>query len=298
MAMPVNNAGDPFNAGFQQAGRMKGKRTCAHTYCVLKNIYNLVKKIMSTILITGATSGFGKACAEKFASAGYRLILTGRREERLMLLRDVLKKQFNTEALILPFDIRDQQAMSDMLATIPDDFLPIDILLNNAGLAAGRDFFQDASIDDWEQMIDTNLKGLLYITKAIIPGMIERRSGHIINISSLAGAEVYPQGNVYCATKHAVTALSKGMRQDLLQYGIRVTNISPGLAETEFSLVRFKGDAEKASGVYAGFEPLHAADVAEIIYFAASRPAHVNLEEITILPTAQSDAGTVVRNVR
>ncbi len=169
------------------------------------------------------------------------------------------------------------------------------MLINNAGLAAGRDAFQDANPDDWEAMIDTNLKGLLYVTKAVVPTMMQQRSGHIINVSSLAGREVYPQGNVYCASKHAVTALSKGLRMDLLPYRIKVTNISPGLAETEFSLVRFKGDADKASQVYAGYEPLHPEDIADVIFFAATRPPHMNLEEITLLPTAQSDSRTVYK---
>ncbi len=250
---------------------------------------------MAVVCITGASSGFGKACAERFAAAGYALILNARRAERLQTLCRDLEQKYAVRTLALPFDVRDLQAVNAAFASLPDDWRAIDVLINNAGLAAGRDAFQDGQMEDWETMIDTNLKGLLYVTKAVVPGMIEHRSGHIINVSSLAGQEVYPQGNVYCASKHAVTALSKGLRMDLLPHRIRVTNISPGLAETEFSLVRFKGDAVKAEQVYAGYEPLHAEDIADVIYFAASRPPHMNLEEITILPTAQSDSRTVIK---
>ena len=250
---------------------------------------------MKTILITGATSGIGRACAEIFARNGYRLIITGRRKEKLDLVATELKEHYQAEVLALAFDVRNQKEVEENLSELPAPFKDIDILLNNAGLAVGRDPVDTGVIDDWERMIDTNVKGLLYVTRAIVPGMVERQGGHIINISSLAGQEVYPQGNVYCATKHAVTALSKGMRQDLVDHGIRVTNISPGLAETEFSIVRFKGDEQKAEAVYRGFEPLHPEDIAETIFFAATRPPHMNLEEITILPTAQSDSRTVVR---
>lgn len=249
-----------------------------------------------TVFITGASSGFGKACAEIFAANGYNLILNARRIERLVELSKVLLEKHTIEIKLLPFDVRRSAEALRNIASLEGKWKQIDILINNAGLAVGRDYFQDGAIDDWEQMIDTNIKGLLYVTKAIVPNMISQRGGHIINIGSLAGHEVYPMGNVYCATKYAVKALSKGMRIDLLQHKIKVTNISPGLAETEFSVVRFKGDAEKAKEVYNGFEPLTANDVAEIIYFAATRPAHVNMEEITILPTAQSDSRTVIRS--
>lgn len=251
---------------------------------------------MPIVCITGASSGFGAACARIFAGHGYDLILNARRADKLNILQKELNSTFRVRVMCMPFDVRDRQAVDNAFRELPAAWQDIDLLINNAGLAAGRDHFQDADMGDWEQMIDTNVKGLLYVSKQVIPQMIRRKQGHIINVSSIAGQEVYPQGNVYCATKHAVTALSKAMRMDLLQHHIKVTNISPGLAETEFSVVRFKGDAEKAKQVYAGFEPLHAEDVAEVIYFAASRPAHVNLEEITILPTAQSDSRTVVKN--
>jgi 3-hydroxy acid dehydrogenase/malonic semialdehyde reductase len=251
---------------------------------------------MPIVFITGASSGFGKATAEKFAQAGYQLILNARRLDRLEALKTHLVATYGSQVLLLPFDVRNREEVAQQLDNMPAAWQKIDVLVNNAGLAAGRDAFQDGSIDDWELMIDTNLKGLMYVSKWVVKGMMEQKSGHIINISSLAGQEVYPQGNLYCATKHAVTALSKGMRMDLLPYHIKVTNISPGLAETEFSIVRFKGDTEKASKVYEGYQPLQPEDIADVIFFAASRPAHVNLEEITILPTAQSDSRTVNKN--
>ncbi|MEI2672885.1 MAG: SDR family NAD(P)-dependent oxidoreductase [Chitinophagaceae bacterium] len=251
---------------------------------------------MPIVFITGASSGFGKATAEKFAQAGYQLILNARRLDRLEALKTHLVSSYGSQVLLLPFDVRNREEVAQQLDNMPAAWQKIDVLVNNAGLAAGRDAFQDGSMDDWELMIDTNLKGLMYVSKWVVKGMMEQKSGHIINISSLAGQEVYPQGNLYCATKHAVTALSKGMRMDLLPYHIKVTNISPGLAETEFSIVRFKGDTEKASKVYEGYQPLQPEDIADVIFFAASRPAHVNLEEITILPTAQSNSRTVNKN--
>ncbi len=251
---------------------------------------------MPIVFITGASSGFGKATAEKFAQAGYQLILNARRLDRLETLKTHLEATYGSDVLLLPFDVRNREEVAQQLDKMPSAWQKIDVLINNAGLAAGRDAFQDGSLDDWELMIDTNLKGLMYVSKWVVKGMMEQKSGHIINISSLAGQEVYPQGNLYCATKHAVTALSKGMRMDLLPYHIKVTNISPGLAETEFSIVRFKGDTEKAAKVYEGYQPLQPEDIADVIFFAASRPAHVNLEEITILPTAQSDSRTVNKN--
>ena len=251
---------------------------------------------MPIVFITGASSGFGKATAEKFAQAGYQLILNARRLDRLEALKTHLVSSYGSQVLLLPFDVRNREEVAQQLDNMPAAWQKIDVLVNNAGLAAGRDAFQDGSMDDWELMIDTNLKGLMYVSKWVVKGMMEQKSGHIINISSLAGQEVYPQGNLYCATKHAVTALSKGMRMDLLPYHIKVTNISPGLAETEFSIVRFKGDTEKASKVYEGYQPLQPEDIADVIFFAASRPAHVNLEEITILPTAQSDSRMVNKN--
>ena len=251
---------------------------------------------MPIVFITGASSGFGKATAEKFAQAGYQLILNARRLDRLEALKTHLVSSYGSQVLLMPFDVRNREEVVQQLDNMPAAWQKIDVLVNNAGLAAGRDAFQDGSMDDWELMIDTNLKGLMYVSKWVVKGMMEQKSGHIINISSLAGQEVYPQGNLYCATKHAVTALSKGMRMDLLPYHIKVTNISPGLAETEFSIVRYKGDTEKASKVYEGYQPLQPEDIADVIFFAASRPAHVNLEEITILPTAQSDSRTVNKN--
>lgn len=250
---------------------------------------------MSIVFITGASSGFGKACAEKFATAGYDLIITARRTEKLEELQNTLINKYGIKVKTLVFDVRKKEQVEEAINSMSEEWQSADILINNAGLAAGRDFFQDGNTDDWERMLDTNVKGILYVSRCVVKKMIERKKGHIINVSSLAGREVYPQGNVYCASKHAVTALSKGMRQDLLPYNIRVTNISPGLAETEFSIVRFHGDEEKAKKVYEGFTPLHADDVADVIFFAATRPAHVNLEEITILPTAQSDSRTVLK---
>lgn len=251
---------------------------------------------MPIVCITGASSGFGRACATRFAAAGFDVLLNARREDRLIALSDELKSAYGIQTYVMPVDVRDATAVQAAFDQLPKFWKQIDVLVNNAGLAAGRDFFQDGHLEDWETMIDTNLKGLLYVTKSVVPQMMEKHSGHIINVSSLAGQEVYPQGNVYCASKHAVTALSKGLRMDLLPYRIKVTNISPGLAETEFSLVRFKGDTEKAQQVYAGYEPLHPEDIADVIFFAASRPPHMNLEEITILPTAQSDSRTVYKN--
>ena len=252
---------------------------------------------MPIVFITGASSGFGRATAYKFAAAGYNLILNARRAERLQELQADLTSKFGVSCCLLPFDVRNQSEVAAAIDNLSENWAKIDVLVNNAGLAVGRDTFQDGSVSDWEAMIDTNLKGLMFVTKHVVPGMVERKSGHIINVSSIAGQEVYPQGNLYCASKHAVTALSKGLRMDLLPYGIKVTNVSPGLAETEFSIVRFKGDTEKAAKVYEGFQALQAEDIADVIYFAASRPAHVNLEEITILPTAQSDSRTVHKSV-
>ena len=246
-----------------------------------------------TILITGATSGIGEAIAHIFAQNGYRLILTGRRSERLAALKESLA----TEVLTLCFDVQNNEEVQKHLENLPEDWQEIDILVNNAGLAAGLSSIQEGKLDDWERMIDTNLKGLLYVTRCISPKMIARgKGGHIINISSVAGKEVYPNGNVYCATKHAVDALSKAMRIDLLPHHIKVTNIAPGMVETEFSLVRFEGNAEKADSVYKGFQPLLPEDVAETVYFAATRPPHVCLNDILIMPTAQA-AATIVKRI-
>lgn len=246
--------------------------------------------MQQTILVTGATAGFGKAIATKFAANGWKLIVTGRRKEILEELCAELKQKYNAETLALSYDIRDKAASFSAIATLPDSWKKIDVLVNNAGLAAGRDHFEDASLDDWEAMIDTNLKGLLYISKAVIPLMIAGNTGHIINIGSIAGKEVYEKGNVYCATKHAVDAISKGMRIDLLEHGIKVTAIHPGAAETEFSLVRFKGDRAMADAVYKGYEPLRGEDIADIVFYTTSLPPHVCINDLVVTPTAQANS--------
>ncbi|MBB1193701.1 NAD(P)-dependent oxidoreductase [Flavobacterium sp. SOK18b] len=245
-----------------------------------------------TALITGATSGIGKATAQLLAKNNYKIILCGRREDRLNDLKKELSKL--TEVHTLNFDVRDKKAVFDSINSIPESFATIDILINNAGNAHGLDPIQNGNLDDWDAMIDINVKGLLYVSKAVIPGMIERKSGHIINIGSIAGKEVYPNGNVYCASKHAVDALNQAMRMDLNPYGIRVGGIHPGAVETEFSEVRFKGDTEKAANVYKGFEPLRAEDIADIIHFVVSRPYHVNIADLMVLPTAQA-AATILK---
>lgn len=247
------------------------------------------------ILITGATSGIGKACAEKFAQHNHNLIITGRRSERLKTLKDELEKAFKINVLCLNFDIRDKTAVESAINSLTGDWEKIDVLINNAGLAAGLDFVQTADMNDWEQMIDTNVKGLLYISKQVIPLMIQNNKGHIINIGSIAGKEVYPKGSVYCATKHAVDALTKGMRMDLLEYGIRVSQIAPGAVETEFSLVRFKGDKKAAENVYKGFQPLLAENIAEVTYFVSSMPDHVNINDLLIMPTAQANTAQLFK---
>lgn len=246
-------------------------------------------------LITGATAGIGEACAHVFAREGYNLILTGRRRERLEGLASAINNQYNVEVAVASFDIRNRQAVIDNLENLPAEWKKVDVLINNAGLSQGLDPIQNGDPGDWDTMIDTNIKGLLYASKVVSNWMIANGYGHIINIGSIAGKEVYPNGNVYCATKHAVDALNKGMRLDLLQYGIRVTAVHPGAVETEFSEVRFKGDKDRAKKVYEGFEPLIAQDVAETIWFAASRPAHVNINELTVMPTAQAGATSIFR---
>jgi len=247
------------------------------------------------ILITGATSGIGKATAEKFASAGHTLILTGRREERLIELRTQLITRFDIKVTTLCFDIRDREATESALLQLAEDLTP-DVLVNNAGLAAGLSPLQDGQIDHWERMIDTNVKGLLYISRLISNQMIKRgRGGHIVNIGSIAGKEVYANGNVYCATKHAVDALTRGMRIDLLPHRIKVTSISPGMVETEFSIVRFDGDEQRARKVYEGMQPLKGEDIAEAVYWAITQPKHVSIGDIVIMPTDQASATNVVR---
>jgi 3-hydroxy acid dehydrogenase/malonic semialdehyde reductase len=246
-------------------------------------------------LITGATSGIGKSTAGIFAKNGYDVIITGRRKERLEELQKKLEKEFNVKVLTLCFDIRKQNEVEKHINELPIHFKAIDVLVNNAGLAAGLSPIQDGNIDHWERMIDTNIKGLLYITKIVSGLMIERKKGHIINIGSIAGKEAYANGNVYCATKHAVDALNKTMRIDLLPHGIKVSAINPGMAETEFSVVRFDGNAERAKKVYEGIQPLTADDIADAIFWMASRPAHVNINDIIIMPTAQANSTTLIR---
>ena len=239
-----------------------------------------------TAFITGATSGIGKATAEIFAKNNIRLILCGRRAERLEELKEELSKL--TEVTTLQFDVRDRFDVADQIANLPKDFQQIDILINNAGNAHGLSAIQDGSIDDWDAMLDINVKGLLYVSKAIIPQMTTRNSGFIVNIGSIAGKEVYPNGNVYCASKHAVNALNKAMRIDLNKHSIRVSGIHPGAVETEFSEVRFKGDTQKAAKVYTGYKALQAEDIADIIHFVITRPYHVNIEDLVVYPTAQA----------
>lgn len=244
---------------------------------------------MKTIFITGATSGFGKSIAYKFAQHGYQIILNGRREDRLRDIENDLKEQYGAKVATLTFDIRDKEAAKNAIQSLPHDFKKIDVLVNNAGLAAGLSTIQEGSTDDWDLMIDTNLKGLLYVSRLVMPMMIAAGSGHIINISSIAGKEVYPKGNVYCATKFAVDAITKSMRIDMLEHGIKVTSIDPGAAETEFSLVRFNGDEERAKKTYQGYEPLKGEDIADIVFFAATRPAHVVLNDIVVTCIAQAN---------
>lgn len=246
-------------------------------------------------LITGATSGIGEACAYRFGREGYNLVLTGRRLDRLEKLQTDLALKYRTEAAICCFDVRDRDEVNAALEGLPAEWRKIDVLVNNAGLSQGLEPINQGSHTDWETMIDTNVKGLLYVTKIVSNWMIERQSGYIVNLGSIAGKEVYPNGNVYCASKSAVAALSKAMRIDLLPQGIRVTEIAPGAVETEFSDVRFKGDKERAKKVYEGFEPLTANDIAETIWFVASRPPHVNINELTIMPAAQATSTITLR---
>jgi 3-hydroxy acid dehydrogenase/malonic semialdehyde reductase len=242
------------------------------------------------VLITGATSGIGEACARKFASAGYSLIITGRRTERLEKLKASLETEYPTEVISLTFDVQDRLAVNEAIEGLSATWKQIDILINNAGLAAGRDLFEDADMDDWETMLNTNVHGLLYVSKAVLPFMIARKSGHIINMGSIAGKEVYEKGNVYCASKFAVDAINRGMRIDLLKHNIKVTAVHPGAVETEFALVRFKGDEEKAAATYTGITPLTAGDIADTIFYCASLPAHVCINDLIITCTQQADA--------
>ncbi len=248
-----------------------------------------------TILITGASAGIGEACAHLFAKNNYKLIITARRSDRLSKLKELLESEYNAEVYTLTFDVRDKLATEGALESLPTEWKDIDVLLNNAGLSAGLEPFYEGNTSDWETMIDTNIKGLLYVSRVVANWMINHKKGHIINLGSIAGKESYLNGNVYCSTKAAVDSLSKSMRIDLVTHGIKVTAVHPGAVETEFSIVRFKGDVERANNVYKGFEPLHPEDVADIIYFAASRPAHVNINDLIVMPTAQANATTINR---
>jgi 3-hydroxy acid dehydrogenase / malonic semialdehyde reductase len=251
------------------------------------------------ILITGATSGFGEATARKFAEAGeYHLIITGRRKERLEALKLELEgRSPGIQVHPLVFDVQDKEAVFRAIRTLPDSWRKIGVLINNAGLALGRDFFDEANLDDWETMIDTNIKGLLYVSRAVLPLMIEQGKGHIVNLGSVAGKEVYEKGNIYCATKYSVDAISKSMRIDLLRHAIKVTAIHPGAANTEFSQVRFKGDEGQAGKIYEGFTPLSAEDVADTIYYCVSLPEHVCVNELNITCTAQANAIYFYKNL-
>jgi NADP-dependent 3-hydroxy acid dehydrogenase YdfG len=246
-----------------------------------------MKKI---VFITGATAGFGEACAIKFAQNNYNLILNGRRTDRLDELKGRLEKEYNTSVYLLPFDVRNEQDVFGSINSLPEEWKKIDVLINNAGLALGRDYFHEASLEDWNTMVDTNVKGLLYVSKAVSPMMAERKSGHIINLGSVAAKDIYEKGNVYCATKAAVDAITLGMRIDLLQWNIKVTAIHPGAAETEFSIVRFKGDKETAGKVYEDFQPLTAEDVAEVIYYTTTLPQHVCINDLVLTATQQANA--------
>lgn len=255
----------------------------------------MTKKIA---LITGASAGIGAACAHKLAEDGYDLILCARREERLELLSKEIQNTHQNKILQIILDVQNQAEVKEKLGKLPEEWKNIDVLINNAGLSQGLDPIHEGDFGDWDRMIDTNIKGLLYVTKTLVPTMVQNKKGHIINLGSIAAKEVYPNGNVYCATKHAVDALSKSMRIDLLPYGIKVTGIHPGMVETEFSIVRFKGDVNRAKSVYTDLTPLYAEDIAETISFVLSRPSHVNINELTIMPTAQASGTIVHRNTK
>ncbi|SEK74466.1 NADP-dependent 3-hydroxy acid dehydrogenase YdfG [Parapedobacter koreensis] len=258
----------------------------------MSNITSMSNKI---VFITGASAGIGEACAEVFARAGYNLLLAARRINRLEELAARLEEAYGIDTHLLALDVRNAEDVFSSFSNLPGSWQQIDVLVNNAGLSQGLDPIHEGDVGDWDRMIDTNIKGLLYVTRAVAPIMAARQQGHIINIGSIAGKEVYPNGNVYCATKHAVDALTKGMRIDLLHQHIKVTAIHPGMVETEFSEVRFKGDKQRAAAVYQNLEPLIAADIAEAVWFVASRPKHVNINDMLIMPTIQASATLVVR---
>ncbi len=242
------------------------------------------------VLVTGASSGIGEACAQAFAAAGSHLILVARRSERLESLARDLGGAHGVDVRTGQVDVRDRAAVEAFVAALPEPWSDIDVLVNNAGLARGIEPLQEGSVEDWEEMLDTNVKGLLYVTRAVLRGMVARGSGHVVNIGSIAGHEVYPGGNVYCASKHAVTALNRALAIDVLGTGVRVSSVDPGMVETEFSVVRFHGDAERAAGVYRGLEPLHPEDVADAVLYCATRPAHANVREMILMPSAQASA--------
>jgi short-subunit dehydrogenase len=251
---------------------------------------------MPIVLVTGATAGFGRAIALKFAENGYDVIITGRREERLISLKNEIETNYKRKVASLCFDVRNSYDVAAALNSLSGDWKKVDVLVNNAGLAQGLSTIQEGNLDDWNTMIDTNVKGLLYVSRIVLPWLIDNGKGHVINIGSVAGKYAYPKGNVYCASKHAVDAISKSMRIDMLPYGIRVTAINPGAAETEFSLVRFKGDEDRAKQAYLGYVPLSADDIADIAWFAASRPAHVVLNDIIVTPLAQASPAYMHKN--
>ncbi len=246
-------------------------------------------------LVTGASSGIGEACARAFAGAGAHVILAARRIERVEKLANELRQEHSVETLPIALDVRDRAAVQAALGGLPERWAPVDILLNNAGLARGLNKVHEGVIDDWDEMIDTNVKGLLYVTRAVLPGMAQRKRGHVINLGSIAGKEVYPNGAVYCASKAAVDFITRGLRMDLCGANVRVTSIDPGMVETEFSQVRFHGDEERAEKVYKGFQPLTAADVAEVILFCVTRPPHINIQDVLLMSTAQASATMTYR---
>ena len=250
-----------------------------------------------TILITGASSGIGEGCARKFASQGARIILNSRSKEKLESLAQDLKEKYNADCYVMPFDVCDRNSAAAALKALPEEWQSIDVLINNAGLAIGVDKEYEGNLDEWDVVIETNVKALLSMTRLVVPGMVERGRGHIINIGSIAGDAAYPGGSVYCATKAAVKALSDGLRIDLVDTPLRVTNIKPGLVETNFSVVRFRGDKEKADNVYRGIKPLNGDDIAEVVYFAASAPEHMQVAEILVMPTYQATGTIVSKNL-
>ncbi|MEP0755140.1 SDR family oxidoreductase [Trichocoleus sp. Lan] len=247
------------------------------------------------VVITGASSGIGAACAKMFAQAGAKLILVARRQERLQELADELSKEFSCQLHLLALDVRDRASVESAFSSLPEAWSEVDILINNAGLSRGLNKLHEGSIQDWEEMIDTNIKGLLYCTRYLVPGMVNRGKGHVVNLGSIAGHQTYPGGNVYCASKAAVKSISEGLKQDLLGTPVRVTSVDPGLVETEFSQVRFHGDSDRAQKVYQGLTPLTPEDIADVIFFCVTRPAHVNISELLLVPTDQATATQVNR---